>query len=204
MCVKFDQDIIDDAGCFSGRWRFGLSDDISARVSAHLTSGEQSSPGFVGLASDAMGRQSNPFTRYSQIVWREVSKDLIGGKWRFVGRKQWSYTSGGIAILEARALLFGLRRVLRRVGSLNSRQLMLCDSMAVVLAVTKGRSSSRLPSAILKQISALLLGTGIQLRVRWLPSEANQADKASRGHHSVGYAKGGKQQKHSTNTNTIV
>ena len=39
----------------------------------------------------------------------------------------------------------------------------------------------------MRRIAALLLGTGICLRVRWLPSKRNPSDAASRGDDVVGY-----------------
>ena len=59
--------------------------------------------------------------------------------------------------------------------------------MVVVLATSKGRSSAAALIQTMRRIAALVLGTGICLPVRWLPSGRNLSDAASRGDDVVGY-----------------
>ena len=52
--------------------------------------------------------------------------------------------------------------------------------MAVVLALTKGRSSSSVLLSICRQWCAYTLATDIYPHVRWVPSQRNAADDSSR------------------------
>eukprot|EP00969_Alexandrium_andersonii_P206644 9129435-Alexandrium_andersonii.AAC.1 len=53
--------------------------------------------------------------------------------------------------------------------------------MAAILALTKGRSSSPAMLSICRQWAAAVLALQLQPVVRWVPSERNAADSASRG-----------------------
>ena len=80
-----------------------------------------------------------------------------------------------------------MNRLDRRAGNIGTRALILCDRVVVVFATSKGRSSAAALIQTMRRIAALFLGTGICLRLRWLPSERNPSDAASRGDDVVGY-----------------
>lgn len=82
---------------------------------------------------------------------------------------------------EARALLLGVRRICRGHKHHGKHVVILVDSLAVALAVDKGRSSTPGISVVVRRIASLVLAAGIYLHVRWLPSELNSADSPSRG-----------------------
>ena len=103
-----------------------------------------------------------------------------------VDRSKWKHKEH-TNVLEERALCYGINRLARRAGNIGTRALILCDSMVVVLATSKGRSSAAALIQTMRRIAALLLGTGICLRVRCLRSERNPSDAASRGDDVVGY-----------------
>ena len=85
-----------------------------------------------------------------------------------------------VVILEARSAVFAVRNLLRRPECRGCRVLILCDSLSVVMAVSKGRSSSRGLQRAARQIAALSLAANSVLCWRWIDSEANPADAASR------------------------
>ena len=82
-------------------------------------------------------------------------------------------------MLEARASLFAVRRLMRKVDNLGKRHLILTDSLTAACAFSKGRSQSPRMRTVVQRVSALLLAGG--LVCRWLPSEWNPADSPSRG-----------------------
>jgi hypothetical protein len=85
-----------------------------------------------------------------------------------------------INILEARALCTAVRWALTFPHSICRRLLAFSDSQVVVFAASKGRSSSFSLLRRLRYLAALLLASGILLNLRWIQSEANPADSASR------------------------
>ena len=54
------------------------------------------------------------------------------------------------------------------------------DSMAAILALTKGRSSQPGMLRVTRQWCALVLAFNLDPRLRWVPSERNPADAPSR------------------------
>ena len=75
-------------------------------------------------------------------------------------------------ILEAEALLYGLRQQLGISRNFGSRLLVLGDSLSVVLACAKGRGASDGMRFMTRRIAALTLATGALLVARWVCSEA--------------------------------
>lgn len=60
------------------------------------------------------------------------------------------------------------------------RLTVLNDNMGVVLAVQKGRCHNYQLLRVIRRIAAYCLAAGIRCSLRWVPSERNVADKASR------------------------
>jgi hypothetical protein len=97
--------------------------------------------------------------------------EAVASRWRFEEH---------INVLEVRALLTGVRWAASSPAAAGSRLVIWCDSMVVVFAVRKGRSSSRPLLRRLRALSAYLLALGIQLYCNWIPTEVNPADGPSR------------------------
>jgi hypothetical protein len=71
--------------------------------------------------------------------------------------------------------------------SVARRLLVVSDSSTVVGAVRKGRSSSFQLLLRLRSLAAMLLASGVQLRVEWCPSKLNPADEPSRNFGDLNY-----------------
>eukprot|EP00959_Pyramimonas_sp_CCMP1952_P372992 7811014-Pyramimonas_sp.AAC.1 len=65
-----------------------------------------------------------------------------------------------ITVLEGRALVWALRHRLRNTRSFHARLLFIADSMAAILALCKGRSSSPGLCSVCRQWAALCLASG--------------------------------------------
>ena len=165
------------SGRLCERWRFRAAEGLGG---ARQQAGMEVGPVGSIIEPDADGL--TPAGR----DWHEVPAELLKGPWKLVGRSKWQRQEH-INVLEGRALCYGINRLARRSSNLGKRVLMLCDSMVVTLATSKGRSSAGSLVQVMRRIAALLLATGISLHVRWLPSERNPSDAASRGEQGPGY-----------------
>lgn len=85
-----------------------------------------------------------------------------------------------VHLIEARSVLGAVKHRCRDRNRHHKRLVILNDNMGVVLAVQKGRCSSYPLLRLLRRISAHSLATGIKVVTRWVPSERNVADTASR------------------------
>jgi hypothetical protein len=115
-------------------------------------------PGDVAISPESM---------VGQLKWSEI----ISSRWN---------QSEHINVLELRSLTAAVKWILSRRRSIGFRALILCDSQVVVGAVSKGRSSSHQILRRLRTLSAMVLGSGLRLCVKWIPSLLNPADDASR------------------------
>ena len=85
-----------------------------------------------------------------------------------------------ITVLEGRGVVAAFRHKLRSSEEFNRRHLHLNDNLSVVLLCSKGRSSSFAMLRTCRRLAALALATNCLFAVRWIPSELNVSDKASR------------------------
>jgi len=102
---------------------------------------------------------------------RELWAPKLWGRW---------FHKENILILEARALLKGLKRIAFTRWGHSLRQLLLCDNMSVVLAVERFRAKNFKLLVIIKEIAAICFARNIHLAIRWIPSELNVSDEPSR------------------------
>jgi hypothetical protein len=90
------------------------------------------------------------------------------------------YRAEPIGILESRGVLAGIKHRVRRRADFCRRCLHLSDNMSVVLAFSKGRCSNFVILACIRRTLAHEIATNCQFLFRWVPSERNAMDKASR------------------------
>ena len=101
-------------------------------------------------------------------------------RWRTVTGWQWSGNPEHINVLEARAVLTTIKwRILQR-KQCNIRCLHLVDSLVVLHALTRGRTSSRKMRSTIMRINAYLLASGLQPLWGFVDTKQNPADKPSR------------------------
>lgn len=101
-------------------------------------------------------------------------------RWRTVAGWQWSGNQEHINVLEARAVLTTIKwRILQR-KQCNLRCLHLVDSLVVLHALTRGRTSSRKMRSTIMRINAYLLASGLQPLWGFVDTKQNPADKPSR------------------------
>ena len=112
-------------------------------------------------------------------VDRTLPTPLQGLHWSTIVSSAFRYPEH-INVLELRALTTAVRWVTSFPGSIDSRLVLWCDSLVVVYAVRKGRSSSPELLRRMRALSAHLLATGVQLYCNWIPTEVNPADGPSR------------------------
>lgn len=131
--------------------------------------------------SIASGKVENPEPARAQPAQvPEVGPSLWGGEWHRGMSRRWRQSEAQM-VLEGRAVVIAIRRIIYRVGAHRPRHLMLCDAMSVVLALTEGRSSSPRQLPVCRQWAACCLACGTSVSVRWVSSKHNAVDDASRG-----------------------
>ena len=91
-----------------------------------------------------------------------------------------SDTKESVHIKEARAVVWGAKHLSRDAKAHGKRYVFLCDNMSVVLAFEKGRCSDPSLLSLCRRLAALSLACRLTFRLRWIPSEGNPSDKASR------------------------
>ena len=85
-----------------------------------------------------------------------------------------------ITLLEGRGVVAALRHKFRASKFFGQKHLHFTDNMSVVLLCSKGRSGNFGMLRVCRRLACLLLATDSFLQVRWVPSERNVADTASR------------------------
>ena len=155
------------------RWRFTVEEEKNVLRNEFTE---------VADAIDAETLEIKPEAQLDQVGigdTLEVPLNFIGEDWGKVDGSAWDRQEA-IPILEGRCIVWLLQHLARSQKNLNKKHLVLSDSMSVVLALSKGRSSAGAMNRICRQVAALELATGMHVHTRWLPSELNPADLPSR------------------------
>ena len=101
-------------------------------------------------------------------------------RWRIISGWRWSGDPEHINALEMRAVLTTLKWRIHHKQQINCRFLHLVDSLVVLHALARGRSSSRKLRSTLSRINALLLCSGNQALWGYVQTDQNPADRPSR------------------------
>lgn len=126
----------------------------------------------AGLGRRACGEVSSIFDEVSpRLVHRSDWKACVCGRWK---------DSENILRLEGRALILGLRHRLRSQCAAGRRQVFLSDNLSLVLALMRGRASSPQLLPVCRAAFAHSMFPDVHVSVRWVASEFNPADAASR------------------------
>ena len=112
--------------------------------------------------------------------FREIPADMMDeNRWKLLWNSQIHFKEP-IHLIEARGVLAAIKHRTREWQRHGTRILVLNDNLGVVLSIQKGRSSSYSLLRLIRRISAHCLAANIRLVCRWIPSELNTADHASR------------------------
>ena len=101
-------------------------------------------------------------------------------KWQIVAGWSWKGTPEHINALEMRAVLTSLKWRIQHQKQIKGRFLHLVDSLVVLHALSRGRSSSRKLRSTLSRINALLLCSSNQALWGYIQTDQNPADRPSR------------------------
>ena len=112
----------------------------------------------------------------------EVPPHLLADeKWKTIQAGAYR-RSEPIHLKELRAVMWGIRRLVRSVKHHSCKHLFLGDNLGVCLAFEKGRATDPHMCKLYKNIAAVLLASGCRARLRWIPSERNPSDAPSHWH----------------------
>ena len=123
---------VEKVGRYNERWRFK---DPAACKPRSFVAKEDEKTEIVYLDGDADDPPSKSTT------FEAVPFEFVNTNWQVVGRHQWQRLEP-MPVLEARASLFAVRRLMRKVDNLGKRHLILTDSLTAACAFSKGRSQS--------------------------------------------------------------
>ena len=130
------------------RWRFSAEHESSpnprdSALAAALRGGATQSP-------DSCDVPDASFPEILPEVW--------GEGWHFVSSHPWSRSEPQV-VLEGRSMVFAVKHTARNCRAFGKRHLFLGESMAPILAVSKGRSSCPGMLRVCRQTSAVVLAT---------------------------------------------
>ena len=101
-------------------------------------------------------------------------------RWKVISGWKWKHGKEHINALELRALEAAIRWRIEHQGELHCKFLHLTDSMVVLHAVSRGRSSSKKLRRVVCRLNAVLLASGVSPVYGYVHTDQNPADKPSR------------------------
>ena len=129
-------------------------------------------------APDEAEEDANPLNFQMDPVVVDLIQKL---EWRTVVSYRFRYEESRIVLLEARALLTGIRWLASDPRHFGQRVIIFLDSQSLLGAVVKGRSSSSRLNRLCRRLAAIFLATQMKPYFLWVASSLNPADAPSRG-----------------------
>jgi hypothetical protein len=169
------------AGRSAEIWRYRAEDTVNARAHALR-------PDILCLDPQSFARVPDMGALHSdegQALLDEIPASWLNDGWTVSFKGKWKQAKD-IMRLEGSAVVMSARHILRTRRNFDQHHLLLCDNLALVLALGKGRGKSYELNATCRELSALSLFTGALFHVRWIPSELNPSDAPSRGRDHAG------------------
>ena len=166
-CAPLEQ--VRRAAARGEKWRYHVEDAIAARAHALKLESPQ--------AEDGKRTVRKGDTNFEQVPSTILGD--TGSDWQLRVRGRFAKAED-ILRLEGRALIVGVRHLLRNTQLRGHRLLFLNDNMALTLALGKGRSTHFVLNQTCRELLALSIAGDLSVAVRWIPSEQNPADKGSR------------------------
>ena len=101
-------------------------------------------------------------------------------RWRTISGWKWTGAAEHINVLELRAVLTSIKYRVEVLHQQDLRCVHLVDSLVVLHALTRGRSSSRKMRRTMMRVNAYLLASGLQPLWGYVSTDQNPADRPSR------------------------
>jgi hypothetical protein len=162
-----------------------LSCDLAADVFQHVLATDASETGQGVVACTpargvALAREDGsalfPSSPSGDVAVVATVPDM---RWRTIVSSRWRMPEH-VNVLEARALITGVRWALRHPDSVGRRVRVIMDSTVCVGAARKGRSSSPTLLRRMRALAAEVMRAELQLELAWVASANNPADGPSR------------------------
>lgn len=178
MTASFPWEEVATLGRHDERWRFRRTDGsrVAPRQQVFNTSGVFED--ILTVMPVVRGEVEGPLEE--DPTFPDVSQNLMKPEF---WHKLWNapvHFREPVHLIEARSVLGAFKHICRDSKKHGRRVVILNDNMGVVLSIQKGRCSNYKLLRIVRRIAAHSLATGTKLHVRWVPSELNVADEASR------------------------
>ena len=175
---RWDAAVVKRVGEISERWRYRATTE-STKARSHALKGADPFED-VRTVRAVEAPTSDDAERFElNRDFPEVPLELLGGDWKcshaFPVRK-----AEHVSLLEARGVISGVRHKLRSIDNFHCRHLCLGDNLGVELMLTKGRASTFPMLLCCRRLFCLTAVSGSVCYHRWVASELNQADGASR------------------------
>ena len=124
---------------------------------------------------------SVPIPSELEIDYRKGFPEVSQDDWRWTeSASGWFEFHESISVKEARAAVWDLERTLRNPNEHKRKLFRFVDNFGVSLAFMKGRATSFGLLSLARRLGALKLACGVVCNYRWIPSEVNHSDAASR------------------------
>ena len=167
--------VVKETGRYTDRWRFSRRQEFDAAPRSvvertHVRSAQRS-------ARQPSSSPSSPAIPFPPVP--DVQCKIWGAQLSLKIKHQWTRDSPQI-IREGWRALVALKRPTRDHRNMHKRHLVIGNAVAVMLALSKGRSSSQMVP-LCRTASAHVPGSFCQVAYRWVPSDWNGADLPSRG-----------------------
>ena len=171
--ARIPADLVGEAGRIRerGRFRKQLESDTSHRDEALLSSLSRRSDADLEHCGDIAGFAS-------------LDAEFLERDWQHVYAGRWHKRNKSQNSREAATRCWSIRHLCRSAANIGLRHLLVGDNMSVVLAADKNRSGSLEFMHFLRTGAAYQLASSCRFYDRWLPSERNRADEASRAFES--------------------
>ena len=183
------KDEVQRVGCTPEKARF-VRAAHSARFSAlDAAFGEDPGSDLAGPTNDGdEGRLGEEGWQRDQSFPEVPCGGLRRQYWTETSAGRWQYQEN-ITVLEARSCWYGVSRCMQSPANHNCRLVVLLDNMGATLAIGRYRAKSYKLLVIIRRLASLSLACNVLIHPRWIPSELNFTDEATRRYDDVEISK---------------
>ena len=172
------REVVESIASWDERWRFKLAS--GAALAPRVTGLREMDPLLdVETVAPAVRGEVHGEVEIDYTFPEVMSKALGPEIWKLGWASRFKHAEP-VHLLEGRGTLSAVKHVTRDSRRHGRRVLVLGDSMCCTLAFSKGRCTSHPLLQLCRRVAAEVLATGTRFCFRWIPSESNRLDKASR------------------------